>query len=167
MVLSNISVVTWYSSGSSSDVKGRGLEGINDIVFCDAGQVIVVEKRALETSSVNFSQDHLKEMKETRADILVKVLFKICIPKIIECEILEPSMASVNILNHLFLLTWDINSYLHETWLELLNRMLMYLSSAKGTINNDQTPASILLQWLYPAATPSANELKINRMMDH
>lgn len=90
VVLSNISVVTWYSSGSCSDVKGRGLEGINDVVFCDAGQVIVVEKRALETSSVNFSQNHLKEVKETRADLLVKMLFKICIPKIIEGEILQP-----------------------------------------------------------------------------
>ena len=52
-------LATWELCGSGAPIKGRGLEGVDDITLCDAAQVFLVEKGPLEPCGVDLSQDHL------------------------------------------------------------------------------------------------------------
>lgn len=56
---------TCHSSGTSSDIKRLGLEGVDDVALGDTGQIVVVEKRALETGAVNLGQNDLDGDRRT------------------------------------------------------------------------------------------------------
>lgn len=58
LILKNIlkkkEIFTWDSCRSTPDVKGRGLEGIDDVTLRYAGQVIIIKERAMETCFVDL-----------------------------------------------------------------------------------------------------------------
>ena len=61
-----VPIITWDSRRASPDVEGGGLKGIDDVVLCNTGQVILIEEGALEASRVDLCQDHLQRWREGR-----------------------------------------------------------------------------------------------------
>lgn len=61
---------TWDPGRAASDVERRSLEGVDDIVLCDARQIIFIKEGALKSCGVNLCQDHLEINKQTQTNLL-------------------------------------------------------------------------------------------------
>lgn len=58
---------TWDFCRASPDVKGWGLEGIDDIMFSNAREILIIKKGATEAYGINFCQDHLETHKRIKS----------------------------------------------------------------------------------------------------
>lgn len=58
---------TWDFCGASSNVKGWRLEGVDDIMLSNAGDILIIKKGATEAYGINFCQDHLETHKRMKA----------------------------------------------------------------------------------------------------
>lgn len=65
---------TWDPCRAASDVEGRRLEGVDDVILSHAGQILLIKEGAMEACGVNLCQDHLETIKYTHVSFSVAII---------------------------------------------------------------------------------------------